>query len=139
MTCEEILAMEPGRELDALIAEKIMGWKSIITKDEVGDVYRGIPPGGKLFDEDYIPHYSTDIAMAWRVVWKWLRAYYYGTFELNCANFGNETNWECQFGNYPRAKGETAPEAICKAALFTVMKEEGSEQNARPEEKPCDM
>lgn len=33
MTNEEILAMEAGREIDALIAEKVMGWKRIDNPD----------------------------------------------------------------------------------------------------------
>jgi len=62
MTREEILNMLAGREMDALVAEKVMKWK-----------YRPRFPGdttgyyGEYITEE-LPSFSTDIAAAWEVV-----------------------------------------------------------------------
>jgi len=97
MTRDEILAMKPGRELDALIAEKVMGWSWGI----IGDL---------------IPAYSTDISAAWEVVEEMGDC-------LHLRQHGEQGEWEAWFCGYPNSKahGETAPEAICKAALLAVM------------------
>lgn len=58
--------MQPGRELDALIAERVMGWRNIPTAsvpdrpwiDEHGMGFQDLKP------------YSTDISAAWEVVEK---------------------------------------------------------------------
>lgn len=53
--------MNPGRELDALIAEKVMGWKNI-----KGELYWLAGLSDRGIAED-VPYYSTDIAAAWEV------------------------------------------------------------------------
>lgn len=65
----DIDTMKAGREMDALIAEKAMGWKreeyylcGVETTGLVG-------PGGLRYVDDY-PHYSTDIGAAWQVIEK---------------------------------------------------------------------
>ena len=56
--------MAAGRELDLLVAEKIMGWKF-----QFGQ-YRG--EGCSALDEDgnwdVVPRYSRDVAAAWMIV-----------------------------------------------------------------------
>jgi len=121
MTRDEILAMEPGRELDALVAEKVMGWAW-------GDMDSGLegllPPQDfrvygltplLIFDDlghlHGMPNYSTDISAAWGVVEKMNSPYIIASTEdgdQNWVHFGNEGNV---------AVGEVA-EAICKAALI---------------------
>ncbi len=76
MTREEILAMRPGRELDAVVAEKVMGWKWI-SPETPGNPLLVSPPDDKrqlwsgIWDERGIPHYlpfySIDISAAWEV------------------------------------------------------------------------
>jgi hypothetical protein len=91
MTRDEILAMKPGRELDALVAEKVFGWTYWRSKHghwiiDTPDGRHFEPLFGKVrnYDpetserlpdpnwwdglSDELPYYSTDIAAAWEVV-----------------------------------------------------------------------
>jgi hypothetical protein len=113
-----------GRELDALIAEKVMGWTYKTFPD-------GVLPHVKHWhgpnDECLLPCYSISIAAAWQVVgllskeWKFDLEYYPG---LNnepdwCAMFFNNRD---SFGNVGAfaASADTAPLAICLAALRAI-------------------
>jgi hypothetical protein len=138
MTKDEILAMVPGRELDALVAEKVLGywwsdgpkhdydgpceWERILIppnfteKDLKSWVF---PPKGKIAKTYFITDkYSTDIAAAWKVVEKlksgkpiYMRIFWQDNYG---AAFGNPST--SVFAN-------TAPEAICKAALLTTLED----------------
>lgn len=65
--------MKPGRELDALVAEKVMGWNRL---GRDGPSLFGTPPRHRTTDDLsgtgtgqwHVPRYSTDIAAAWEVV-----------------------------------------------------------------------
>lgn len=139
--------MKPGRELDALIAEKVMRWNR--EHDECG-----LPPG--VYGSDNIqpfPHYSTDISAAWEVVEKICPSVITPETEHLAANFtivrtlpvvkefrnGNEDiPYKVLCDNVPQfvvsvylfdikrssrinyagwPKGETLPHAICLSAL----------------------
>jgi hypothetical protein len=96
--------MKPGCELDALVAEKVMGWCT--------DTDRG----GFLLD------FSTSIADAWVVVEKLASTYLFclensGSFWV--ADFGRSADRRAQ------CTAETAPHAICLAALKAVGYERG--------------
>lgn len=54
------------REIDCHVAEQVMGWK-IKGKDSDWRWW-GIPPGWTGPETVEIPHYSSDIAAAWKVV-----------------------------------------------------------------------
>lgn len=138
MTREEILALKPGRELDALVAEKVMGW------DDSGD--------GEWRNEFDRPiesirlwRPSTDISAAWEVVEKMNELdFSITTHSLGkiVTVYGPETNHE----KIDKAKkaglhsklietcamtyGESVPEAVCKAALLVMIDKE-SEANAK--------
>lgn len=108
-----------GRELDALIAEKVMGgvsrhpewyWLRSGTAPEVPDL--PTPKGRPAIFCG--PGFSTDIAAAWNVVER-LKARY--RFEL--VHRGGDRPWVAVFGTW-RATADTAPLAICRAALATV-------------------
>lgn len=130
--------LKAGRELDALVAEKVMGW-------EVCNSERGAPPR-KTWDKNTIamscpiPHYSTDIAAAWEVLCKFKRnnPWECGDILLVWGNYGEDgapkaphgqicypqkLAWLCRIEN---EKGEyvgiaeSAPLAICLAALKAV-------------------
>ena len=107
--------MKAGRELDALIAERVMGemW--------------GVGPNL----EDTLPHFSTQIADAWLVVDKLGEMGWYVTL------FRTRCYWKVVLGHYPyeavpeikKHNPEThegigpyieAPLAICLAALKAV-------------------
>lgn len=116
--------MEAGRELDALIAEKVMGWTNVaerrntftrpgalIPSDWRG--WSGDTPNGER--EQLIPPYSTDIAAAWQVVErfsaKWIDIVY-----------RPDAGWWVTIdgrghGNAGGAIEKTLPLAICLAAL----------------------
>lgn len=62
--------LKPGRELDALVAEKVMGWPTFeqYNNDRVLELKMANAKGRR--DNEVVPHYSTDIASAWEVVEK---------------------------------------------------------------------
>lgn len=73
--------IEPGRNLDALIAEKVFKWRALYAKD--GALRELWPPAVDPFspridwsqcaeppDWGLVPYYSTSIADAWRIVVK---------------------------------------------------------------------
>lgn len=115
--------MKPGRELDALVAEKVMGFEI----GSLGGTFQIRSPGdcgthGCMKPHwKNMPNYSTDIAAAWEVMEKL----------KNTGMFGNylklqwyDDRWICYFDHedflydldtYPNAP--TAPHAICLAAL----------------------
>lgn len=108
--------MDAGRELDALVAEKVMGWVCICErKHQLCPVHDS--------------YYSTDIAAAWQVV---ERLKHDGWN----VSIGGDNGWGCTFykvlvrGNdaftstwtesHGPINAENAPLAICLAALKAV-------------------
>ena len=125
--------MPAGRECDALVAEKVMGYT-------LSELSLPAYPKYKLFDIESgefsgyvkeVPHYSTDIADAWEVVKRmpipfklekcWEKAYQIGPegwsacwcTDADCE--GCNENSRCTNGD--DAWAETAPLAICRCAL----------------------
>lgn len=114
--------MNAGRELDALIAEKVMHLKQL----DNSQLFEAFPTRGFCPP----PYYSTDISAAWEVVEKvssswlvkspWENVFqihftngHYGNFEiiLKLDNGDVVSQWVC---------GETAPHAICLASLKII-------------------
>ena len=99
--------MKPGPELDALIAEHVMG--TINNKDK------------KFY------HYSTSIAHAWEVVEEIGNDPDLDFYNLEIVRFG-PVRWQCRnhtdeglgCENEINATAKTAPHAICLAALKVV-------------------
>jgi hypothetical protein len=128
--------VKPGRFLDVLIAEKIFGLTDLAMPDDT------TPTASFLIQREtklmMTPDYSTDIAAAWLVVERMLNsgkehmrlAHYqdYGDMKkVGAIGIGGPEHlsvrhWSCwlpgcfQFD----VKGETAPHAICLAALHAV-------------------
>ena len=125
--------MNAGRELDALVAEKVMEqsvtWfglgedKSLMFSDTIdrneerrrrGEMLWGYPGGGD------VPEYSTNMTAAWEVVDRMRAdAWFVDLEDSSSLTYGP---WWCQFARSRyTAKGEstgqTAPHAICLAAL----------------------
>lgn len=112
------------RDRDALVAEKVMGWTrhypSIAwegcdhwwVRPGETDPHRGI---GKL------PDYTTDIAAAWRVMERMRGLGFYVILEGD----PSDGRWTCTMGrnedpiDTTEVDMDTAPEAICLAALWT--------------------
>ena len=121
-----------GRELDALVAEKVMGWqdaRAFFPWPESGvmlDNYAMMPPhGGAIRDIAHVPCYSTDIAAAWEVVEKLWDEDFHVQFQL--VHQVTAGKWRVEFPtrkvphhNYVFAHADTASLAICRAALKAV-------------------
>ena len=112
-------ALPASRALDALVAEKVMGWewfRFIRHEDSyIGEF--GPAQGDEPIAENYGEHpplYSTSIAAAWEVVEK-LRD---TQFTLERDALVSAGGWSCMMGGF--GEGSTAPLAICRAALKAV-------------------
>jgi len=144
MTRDEILSMKPGRELDALVAEKLMGWRKktfpgggggftawVDENERVMKLISNSTMSETCYRCDYFRP-STDIAAAWEVLEKIggftlvpagrnihgkISFWYAGKKYID----GNKVYEVNDVGNPTTGCGETAPEAICKAALLAVM------------------
>ena len=79
MSKEEILRMPAGREMDALVAEKIFGWKwiegllpwghpSLISPEHDRQETRSFIYTDKRKPSGTFPKYSTEVAAAWEIV-----------------------------------------------------------------------
>jgi hypothetical protein len=142
---EALAELKPGRELDTLVAEKVMGIEVVYDAfggpcvpgtDSVSDP-RGDYGLGPITTGDSIPDYSTDISAAWEVVESMAAK----TFEVTVEGGGpygdrpdlqNGEGWYASFylgdSNAPWKSGtinaqawaSTAPHALCLAALKAV-------------------
>ena len=139
MTLEEIDAMQAGPEMDALVAETVMGCK--ISYNHGGDPYCNCSeshPHNRFWDEicdDLLADYSERIAAAWEVVEKLATLDF--DIELTLSSKGphddperyycgvqygdDNAPWKPEF-RYCQIWASTAPLAICRAALKAVVK-----------------
>ena len=127
--------MKAGRELDAMVAEKVMGW--IWVKDNHG-VH--IEPGSvddcdcksHAGGNECLPYYSTNIAPAWEVVEKLAASEDWDEhpFEIH-KNYNFKPTWTASFDDYTHEGWSevSAAHAICLAALKAV--ESGTEAGLR--------
>jgi hypothetical protein len=108
--------VKPGRELDSIVAEKVMGWKWNAESAWLGDSKWSRTHGDPW---SFLPHYSTDIADAWAVVEKLREG---NDVELKTLYWGKKTDWWVRLnsGFDVNTFAETAPMAICKAAILAV-------------------
>lgn len=115
---QQIRDMEPGRELDALVADKVMGWELSATQTNW------------MHDHNIAAivvnwHPSTNISAAWEVVEKMQKR-----FNFFIANERGEKEIRCTFQWYRGGVDNmleyviaaTAPEAICKCALIAILR-----------------
>lgn len=101
--------MNPGRELDALVAEKVMGIKVRCDILASGTILPIV--GGTI--TKHIEPYSTDIAAAWEILSKFKK---FSVFQ------GEDVMVEISIGKFGKesAHANTVPHAICLAALKVV-------------------
>jgi len=128
MTREGILGLEPGPELDRLIAERVMGWEEGVEffRRNGWIIVNGrrIPNRAAGTELDWSP--STDIAAAWEVVKKMLGSGW--GCEIYSPNnpcaLEDIDKWVVVFAKSElfdyRAKASSAPLAICRAALLAM-------------------
>ena len=102
--------MNPGHELDALIAEKVMG------------IPRQWSEAASTWRPEALPRYSTDIAAAFEVAAKLEEQEF--ALQLWHSEKNDIPGWYAHFtgkywisSGYEGEKGETAAHAICLAAL----------------------
>jgi hypothetical protein len=138
LTREQIENMPASREIDALVAEFIMGEKKPIylhshpivtqTKYSINMSWYCLPEYEKGDVCEWIPKpYSTDIAAAWEVVETFDRKSW--DVSVSSLTDNDDEVWEVFFAEYfedgvgriGKASAETAPLAICRAALIAMM------------------
>lgn len=121
---------EAGRDLDAAVAVRIMGWQRrtietntqqfVVVPQDWTDFSGAHWWGHDIYEQ--VPHYSTDIAAAWLVVEE-MRTDGWDMTLVQTAAMRHEP-WDCRLfiAEYKRAigHGNTAPLAICRAALQAV-------------------
>lgn len=111
--------MEAGRELDALVAEKVMGHKVKWGRSRFYPLDYDTP----FFDEQplkrSIPNYSTDIAAAWEVVEKLKeQTAPERDIEIGCYSFYRVSIVDAATeAEIAVMENDSAPLAICLAAL----------------------
>lgn len=129
--------LNPGRELDALVAERVMGWRRLSYQQAFpdSDFQRGRtkltsywhdPSGAKkALAEDSYDYYqpedawspSTDIAAAWTIIDKMIA----DGWEVGEAGYSrSQRKWDFTFNGgiaFPGPLCDSAPHAICLAAL----------------------
>lgn len=112
------MELKAGRELDALVAEKVMGWESVGPLDDDPSDIIGVPPGMEC---PTVPHYSTSIEAAWKVVER-LRPDFNVVLECVSYEYNCHVNPPGSSGtlNHVHARAPTVPLAICLAALKAV-------------------
>jgi hypothetical protein len=116
MTREEILSMEAGRELDALVAVEVMGWHN----DHEVPYYDWVQESNEVIHISKRWSPSSDIGAAWEVVEKMIANGWWNTD----IGFGSGIVVSFDDGSTThQAKADTAPLAICRAALLAVMEE----------------
>lgn len=121
--------IEPGPALDALIADKVLD-EDVVREDGVYYLKEQLE-----FEREYlqVPHYSTSIAAAWEVVESFNNMVLFVVTRGVTKQEGPiEQQWTCELEQRDRSKdywlkivhGDTAPHAICLAALKAVGYEE---------------
>jgi len=133
--------MEVGKELDTLVAEKVMGhpMPDIIPEDALDLYLAGSPIHCDSwtcvcrYDEGDTPKwvpdpYSTDISAAWLVVEKLKKdwdcidlIWDAGAWDMCLENYDSHRKF--YLGKESGATYEELPEAICKAALIAIESE----------------
>jgi hypothetical protein len=107
--------MNPGRELNELIAEHVMG----ISKEDIEQWRKDANHHNPLVQiMDALPTYSTNITWAWSVVEKLLKEKHYVDIEMGDSEGSAYVAVEIDYVN--NTVGQTAPHAICLAALKAV-------------------
>jgi hypothetical protein len=118
--------VKPGRELDALVAEKVMGFD--LGHDALWQDVYSTPDALVETSQDRkhrrtLPNYSTDIAAAWEVVENvtsgdnegFALTKQPGTIGASFSNLSGKAPYQ--------SNGDTAPHAICLAALKALGEE----------------
>lgn len=130
LTAEDIDAMQPGPEMDALVAEWVMGYT--FTRWSEQDIYhRGMGVNPRNGMDECFPMYSSDITAAWSVVVHFRQRGWsvevigedsFTTDQWLCRlSFPDGGTWDAPLRDDAVAYGPDAPTAIGRAALKTTL------------------
>ncbi len=130
--------MPAGPQVNALVAEHVMAWQGGECDGEIGEYSTTDPycqqcgefeslSWGRLAHQKRMPGWSESIAAAWQIVDKYSAAWNIDRY----TTFDSTGNWRFQwsvsfavFDEHVRIGGmgqaDTAPLAICRAALLAV-------------------
>lgn len=114
--------MPAGREMDKAISQYVFGNKEFVCRHSDDD-YHVVNEQNGLIAYLYVPHYSINIAAAWEVVEK-MEMWVVPAHDSQ----GDRAGWNaCPYGDYSKygaTNANTAPLAICRAALKALGVEE---------------
>lgn len=120
----EVAKLEAGRELDALVAEYVMGWTRHPEPTHPTDnrTIGGVlycPPGFPydMNSANVVPCFSTDIPAMWQVIEHFN--------EFNVQLYSHEDGWTFEIyknASMYEASAGMAPGAVCKSALLCEAK-----------------
>ncbi len=116
------MTLPAGRELDALVAEKVMKLLVIYADGEtdcVPVIQESIDTGRSLIRADLLPHYSADIAAAWEVFERFTGDGRHPLVRYDGLRPEGYPYWTVAISGH-RGDADTAPLAICLAALAAV-------------------
>jgi|SRR3990167_6605526 len=128
--------MEAGRELDALVAEKVMGWHLVTDYDYTPPEdqwhnaagFAAVAAGNKLIDGKTLRGWSpsTDIAAAWDLFVKLAAPPHRFYLSYDAEDGELPASWDVFEGSdwFLVASADTAPLAICRAALKALSSQE---------------
>lgn len=128
MTSEEIDQLEPGSAMDDLIVQHVYGKNPLEARYGVDPSQPDRPQWhwGYPVGHDFAARFSTDLNAAWDLMAHVMNSIPdTAQFSLFCIQpgSGDAAGWECSLGEFwddtdrPIGSGDTAPEAMCKAAL----------------------
>ncbi len=126
MTEQEILAMQPGRELDAVVAEKVFG--RLVTWNRAFQYLTDEEKKSDMRSFVTVPEYSTNISVAWEVeerIQLLGLSDEYGFQLYLVTEAGEMVDGIHNINTFKMA--HSSPEQRCKAALIAI---QGSECNA---------
>jgi hypothetical protein len=122
------MAKTAGREFDALVAERVMGWREVRKQSianaigqHVMDDFVGLPNAGATIPQ-LVPRYSLMIQEAWKVADD-LRTRSQFVAVLSGTGPQGVQPWICKInrdGGFLEERADTAALAICLAALKAV-------------------
>ena len=134
MTPEEIDAIPAGKQMDALIGEKVFGISKWCAEDD-DDVLCtcSMTPQGTIHERISLPKFSSDIATAWKVIEKIRKIDKHWCPGVGWEDMDGlgEPGWVCGFEYYGEREEDfkefsaiavTMPLAVCRAALKVVSK-----------------